>query len=65
VAQSFRNAYGSFVLDSGCPIAARNRKELFYQEGVRSVGVDTFVARSRVSKSSLYHTIGLSLQRTN
>src|SRR6516164_7773809 len=30
--------------------------ELFYQEGIRAVGIDTVVARSGVSKSSLYRT---------
>jgi AcrR family transcriptional regulator len=30
--------------------------ELFYQQGIRAIGVDTVVARSRVSKSSLYRT---------
>jgi AcrR family transcriptional regulator len=30
--------------------------ELFYQEGVRAIGIDTVVARSGVSKSSLYRT---------
>jgi AcrR family transcriptional regulator len=30
--------------------------ELFYQEGIRSIGIDTVVARSGVSKSSLYRT---------
>ena len=28
--------------------------ELFYREGVRAIGVDTVVERSRVSKTSLY-----------
>jgi AcrR family transcriptional regulator len=28
--------------------------ELFYQEGIRAIGIDTVVARSGVSKSSLY-----------
>jgi AcrR family transcriptional regulator len=30
--------------------------ELFYQEGIRAIGIDTVVARSGVSKSSLYRT---------
>jgi AcrR family transcriptional regulator len=30
--------------------------ELFYQKGIRAIGVDTVVARSGVSKSSLYRT---------
>jgi len=30
--------------------------ELFYQEGIRAVGIDTVVERSGVSKSSLYRT---------
>ena len=30
--------------------------ELFYQEGIRAVGIDAVVARSGVSKSSLYRT---------
>lgn len=30
--------------------------QLFYQEGVRAIGIDTVVARSGVSKSSLYRT---------
>jgi AcrR family transcriptional regulator len=30
--------------------------ELFYQEGIRAIGIDTVVERSRVSKSSLYRT---------
>src|SRR6266478_4237254 len=29
---------------------------LFYQEGIRAIGIDTVVARSGVSKSSLYRT---------
>ena len=41
--------------------SARNRlietaTELFYQEGIRAIGIDTVVARSGVSKSSLYRT---------
>jgi AcrR family transcriptional regulator len=30
--------------------------QLFYQEGIRAIGIDTVVARSGVSKSSLYRT---------
>lgn len=30
--------------------------ELFYQEGIRAIGIDTVVARAGVSKSSLYRT---------
>jgi AcrR family transcriptional regulator len=30
--------------------------ELFYQEGIRAIGIDTVVVRSGVSKSSLYRT---------
>jgi AcrR family transcriptional regulator len=30
--------------------------ELFYQEGIRAIGIDTLVARSGLSKSSLYRT---------
>ena len=30
--------------------------ELFYQEGIRAIGIDTVIARSGVSKSSLYRT---------
>jgi AcrR family transcriptional regulator len=30
--------------------------ELFYQEGIRAIGIDTVVARSGVSKSYLYRT---------
>jgi AcrR family transcriptional regulator len=30
--------------------------ELFYQEGIRAIGIDTVVQRSGVSKSSLYRT---------
>ncbi|MEM5431080.1 TetR/AcrR family transcriptional regulator [Cupriavidus oxalaticus] len=30
--------------------------ELFYQEGVRAIGIDTVIDRSGVSKSSLYRT---------
>jgi AcrR family transcriptional regulator len=30
--------------------------ELFYQEGIRAIGIDTVVERSGVSKSSLYRT---------
>jgi AcrR family transcriptional regulator len=30
--------------------------ELFYQEGIRAIGIDTIVERSGVSKSSLYRT---------
>ena len=30
--------------------------DLFYQEGIRAIGIDTVVARSGVSKSSLYRT---------
>lgn len=30
--------------------------ELFYKEGIRAIGIDTVVARSGVSKSSLYRT---------
>jgi AcrR family transcriptional regulator len=30
--------------------------ELFYQEGIRAIGIDTVVGRSGVSKSSLYRT---------
>lgn len=30
--------------------------ELFYQEGIRAIGIDTVVTRSGVSKSSLYRT---------
>jgi AcrR family transcriptional regulator len=30
--------------------------ELFYQEGIRTIGIDTLVARSGLSKSSLYRT---------
>jgi len=30
--------------------------ELFYQEGIRAIGIETVIARSRVSKSSLYRT---------
>ena len=30
--------------------------ELFYQEGIRAIGIDMVVARSGVSKSSLYRT---------
>jgi AcrR family transcriptional regulator len=30
--------------------------ELFYREGIRAIGIDTVVARSGVSKSSLYRT---------
>lgn len=30
--------------------------ELFYQEGIRTIGIDVVVARSGVSKSSLYRT---------
>jgi AcrR family transcriptional regulator len=30
--------------------------ELFYQEGIRAIGIDTVVSRSGVSKSSLYRT---------
>ncbi len=42
------------------PSAARDRildvaSELFYEHGVRGVGVDTVVARSGVAKATLYH----------
>ncbi len=30
--------------------------ELFYQEGIRAIGIDAVIARSGVSKSSLYRT---------
>jgi len=30
--------------------------ELFYQEGIRAIGIDTVIERSGVSKSSLYRT---------
>src|SRR5271163_2380275 len=30
--------------------------ELFYPEGIRAIGIDTVIARSGVSKSSLYRT---------
>jgi AcrR family transcriptional regulator len=30
--------------------------EVFYQEGIRAIGIDTVVGRSGVSKSSLYRT---------
>jgi len=30
--------------------------ELFYREGIRAIGIDTLVARSGLSKSSLYRT---------
>lgn len=30
--------------------------ELFYQEGIRAIGIDTVVQRSGISKSSLYRT---------
>jgi AcrR family transcriptional regulator len=30
--------------------------ELFYQEGIRAIGIDTVIAKSGVSKSSLYRT---------
>ena len=30
--------------------------ELFYQDGIRAIGIETVIARSRVSKSSLYRT---------
>src|SRR5258705_11183435 len=30
--------------------------ELFYQKGIRAIGIDTVIARSGVSKSSLYRT---------
>ena len=30
--------------------------QLFYQEGIRAIGIDTVVERSGVSKSSLYRT---------
>ena len=30
--------------------------DLFYQEGIRAIGIDTVIARSGVSKSSLYRT---------
>jgi AcrR family transcriptional regulator len=32
--------------------------DLFYREGIRPVGVDTIVARSGVSKMTLYHQFG-------
>src|SRR5580693_1704048 len=40
-------------------VSARERilataSELFYREGIRAIGVDTVVARSGVSKTSLY-----------
>jgi AcrR family transcriptional regulator len=42
------------------PSAARERildvaSELFYEHGVRGVGVDTVIARSGVAKATLYH----------
>src|SRR6516165_8170226 len=44
-----------------CEPSARERLietaiELFYQEGIRAIGIDTVIARSGVSKSSLYRT---------
>jgi AcrR family transcriptional regulator len=42
------------VLSDDCRAHDRNR--FVYQEGIRAIGIDTVVARSGVSKSSLYRT---------
>src|SRR4051794_20178037 len=51
------------VSPSGSPTSARERllaaaDELFYAEGIQSVGIDRIIEKAGVAKASLYSTFG-------
>ncbi len=47
-------------METAAPLSARERildvaDRLFYEQGIRAVGIDTIVAESEVAKTTLYH----------